>query len=78
MPTFRRDDDLFGSMTVEIPDGYRPLGTLEMARRERACSAADDWTDLAVATLYDPSTRQHLPISAMPYRWRVFVERKVT
>jgi hypothetical protein len=61
-------------VTVTIPDGYRPIGTREMARRRRRCGETDDWTDLDRVTLYDPATGQHLPISAAAYRWRVFVE----
>ena len=74
MTTYRRKDDLFGIVTVSIPDGYRPIGTREIASRKRRCEETDDWTDLDRVSLYDPSTGQHLPISAAAYRWRVFVE----
>ena len=75
MTRYRRKDDLFGIVTVTVPDGYRPIGPREMARRMRRCEQADDWLDLALVTLYDPATGQHLPISAGAYRWRVFVEK---
>lgn len=64
------------------PDGYRVLSDAEFFERRKQCIQNEDddgdeaWADLDNVTLYDTSTKQHLPISCAAYFWRIFVERE--
>lgn len=79
------DCEPYGTQEFDIPDGYRHVPVEEFAERKRACIALEDededenpWIDLDRVTLYDTSTKEHMPISCAPYFWRIFVERLAT